>query len=72
VSWRIAPPAANPSRRAAFLDIYTGLNDLPSMRRMLAKSLEESGPALTLGCVITQFREGVRNDPEIQQLLRQI
>ena len=56
----------------AFLEIYTGLNDLPSMRRMLAKSLEESAPALTLACTITQFRDSVRNDPEIQRLLRRI
>jgi serine/threonine-protein kinase len=54
------------------LSIYTGLEDLPAMRRTLSKALVESTAALQLRLVTVQFPESARKDPEIQQLVSRI
>jgi serine/threonine-protein kinase len=51
--------------------IYTGLNDLPAIRRTFAEAVEDLD-VLFLKYAITQFPEEVLDDPEMKELLSRI
>jgi len=59
---------------AAFapLAIYTGLADLPAIRRTLSKVLTEASPRTMVRGTSGHFLEAFRSDPEIDRLLSEL
>jgi serine/threonine protein kinase len=56
----------------ASLAIYTGLGDVPAMRRTLAKVIAEATPPLSLSCTSGHLLEEYRDDSEIDRLLLEL
>jgi eukaryotic-like serine/threonine-protein kinase len=52
-----------------FLSIYVGQGDLPAIRTLLSKTLDEDTPPWTLLATVHPFLEPYRSDPEINRML---
>jgi hypothetical protein len=54
------------------LPAYTGLSDIPAIRRTLSRAVAESTPAFDYAASCAKFLDEFRTDPEINRMLVEI